>query len=181
MSNKQEIMEYNKEFVASKSYGPFVTDIRPRRKLAILTCMDTRLALLLPAALGLKKGDANIIRNAGAVIPDMFGTTMRSLLISVYLLGAEEIFVIGHKGCGVEGMDSSKFVDNMVAAGITRDEIDFVERCGISIEDWLKGFDHVCGSVRETVKRIRNHPLLPASVGVEGFVIDPLTGELEEV
>jgi carbonic anhydrase len=96
-------------------------------------------------------------------------------------LGAQEIFVIGHKDCGVEGMDSSKFMGKMLSAGVTQEKIDLVESCGISIEDWLKGFDDTYESVRDTVRLVRNHPLLPASVDVQGFVIDPNTGELEEV
>jgi carbonic anhydrase len=143
--------------------------------------MDTRLTELLPLALDIKNGDVHLIKNAGAIIPDPFGTTMRSLLISVYLLGSEEIFVIGHKDCGVQGMDSSKFMGKMLAAGISQEKIDLVESCGISIENWLKGFDDLYGSVRDTVKMVRNHPLMPASVDVHGFVIDPNTGEIEEV
>lgn len=63
-----EIMEYNKKFVENKAYEPYLTSKYPDKKLAILTCMDTRLIELLPAALGLKNGDAKIIKNAGGVI-----------------------------------------------------------------------------------------------------------------
>ena len=62
-----EIMEYNKKFVENKAYEPYLTSKYPDKKLAILTCMDTRLIELLPAALGLKNGDAKIIKNAGSV------------------------------------------------------------------------------------------------------------------
>ena len=174
-------MEHDKKFVASKAYEKFAAKVCPRRKLAILSCMDARLTSLLLAALDLKNGDANIIKNAGAVVLDPYGATMRSLLISVYLLGAEDIFVIGHKDCGVQGMDSSKFIGKMIAAGVTQETIDRVEKRGISIEKWLRGFNDVHESVRDTVKIIREHPLLPKSINVYGFVIDPKTGELEEV
>jgi carbonic anhydrase len=175
------MIEHNKMFVESKAYEEFEADLRPRRKLAILSCMDTRLTELLPFALDIKNGDVHLIKNAGAVIPDPFGTTMRSLLISVHLLGAKEIFVIGHKDCGVQGMDSSKFISKMLSAGVTQSNIDLVEGRGINIKEWLRGFDDVYESVRDTVSMIRGHPLMLASVDVLGFVIDPTTGELEEV
>ena len=91
----EDILAYNKQFVAEKGYEEFVTDKYPNKKLAIVTCMDTRLIELLPAALGIKNGDAKIIKNAGGVISSPFGSAMRSLLIAIYELGCEEIMVIG--------------------------------------------------------------------------------------
>lgn|GEM_PF-447537 len=181
MSNKEIIMEHNKKFVASKAYEPFAAIVKPRRKLAILSCMDTRLVELLPAALGIKNGDAKVIKNAGVVIKDPFGITMRSLLISVYLLGVEEIFVIGHKDCGVQGLNVSKIKEKMITRGVTQDKIDLVEGCGIDLEEHFKGFEETNESVRDTVKIIKKHPLLPTGINVLGFVIDPNTGEIEEV
>ena len=64
-----------------------------------MTCMDTRLVELLPATLGLKNGDVKIIKNAGAVISNPFGSVVRSLLIAIFELGVEEIMVIGHTDC----------------------------------------------------------------------------------
>ena len=64
----EQIVEYNKKFVENKGYEPYLTSKYPNKKLAVLTCMDTRLTELLPAALGLKNGDAKIIKNAGGVI-----------------------------------------------------------------------------------------------------------------
>ena len=63
-----QILDFNRNFVASKAYEPFVTDKFPAKRLAVLTCMDTRLTELLPRALGLKNGDAKIIKNAGGLI-----------------------------------------------------------------------------------------------------------------
>ena len=97
----EEILQYNKEFVESKAYEKYAASKYPNKKLAILSCMDTRLTELLPAALGLKNGDAKIIKNAGGIIADPFGSVMRSLLIAVHTLGVEYILVIGHTDCGV--------------------------------------------------------------------------------
>ena len=79
-----EIIEYNKTFVARKGYEPYVTDKYPDKKLAVLSCMDTRLTELLPAALGLKNGDAKIIKNAGGLVISPFDSAMRSLVVAVY-------------------------------------------------------------------------------------------------
>ena len=79
-----EILAYNRAFVTNKGYKPYTTSKYPDRKLAIVTCMDTRLIELLPAALGIKNGDAKIIKNAGGVIVHPFGSAVRSLLIAIY-------------------------------------------------------------------------------------------------
>ena len=82
-----QIIEFNKTFVAQKGYEKYLTDKYPDKKLAVLSCMDTRLTELLPAALGLKNGDAKILRNAGALITEPFGSIMRSILVSIYTKG----------------------------------------------------------------------------------------------
>ena len=86
-----ELLEYNKSFVETKGYEKFMTTKYPDKKIAIVTCMDTRLIELLPAALGLKNGDVKIIKNAGGTITHPFGSAMRSLLVAIYELGVEEI------------------------------------------------------------------------------------------
>ena len=106
----EEILAYNKKFVANKDYEHFTTDKYPNKKLAIVSCMDTRLTELLPQALGLKNGDAKMIKNAGGVISSPFGSAMRSLLIALYELGVEEIMVIGHTDCGVSHTDSNRMI-----------------------------------------------------------------------
>ena len=95
-----QIIDFNKTFVAQKGYEKYVTDKYPDKKLAVLTCMDTRLTELLPAALGLKNGDAKIIKNAGGLIITPFDSAMRSLIVAIYELGVEEIMVVAHSQCG---------------------------------------------------------------------------------
>ena len=82
-----QILAYNKEFVANKGYEQYVTDKYPDKKLAVLSCMDTRLTELLPAALGLRNGDAKIIKNAGGLVISAFDSAMRSLIVAIYELG----------------------------------------------------------------------------------------------
>ena len=96
----EEILQHNRRFVAEGGYRCYETSKYPDKRIAIVTCMDTRLVELLPAALGFKNGDVKIIKNAGGTITNPFDSTMRSLLVAVYELGVEEIMVIGHTGCG---------------------------------------------------------------------------------
>ena len=126
-----EIMEYNRKFVENKGYEPYLTSKYPDKKLAILTCMDTRLLELLPAALGIKNGDAKIIKNAGGVIVHPYGSVVRSLLVGILELGVEEVMVIGHTDCGVQGMDGSEMLDMLVERGIDQQHIDIVRHSGI--------------------------------------------------
>lgn len=177
----EDILAYNKQFVAEKGYEEFVTDKYPNKKLAIVTCMDTRLIELLPAALGIKNGDAKIIKNAGGVISSPFGSAMRSLLIAIYELGCEEIMVIGHTDCGVQHIDSEQMIQHMKARGISQASIDLMKYCGIDFQRWLAGFDTVEQSVTDTVDTIRNHPLMPKDVRIGGYVIDTETGALTTV
>lgn len=175
----QEILEYNRKFVASEGYLKYATNKYPDKKIAIVTCMDTRLVELLPAALGLRNGDVKIIKNAGATITNPFDSTMRSLLIAVYELGVNEIMVIGHTGCGVQGMDASEMLHLMKERGVSEEHITLMEHCGINLREWLHGFEDTADAVHETVDLIARHPLMPpAGVSVSGFIMDSYTGEL---
>lgn len=177
----EEILAYNKQFVADKGYEKYATSKYPDKKLAILTCMDTRLTEMLPAALGLKNGDAKIIKNAGGVVATPFGSVIRSLLVAIIELGVEEVMVIGHTDCGVQHIDSEMMIGHMKARGVPQESIDLMRYCGIDFEKWLSGFDTVEQSVEDTVDLIRNHPLIPADVKIGGYVIDTETGELHVI
>ncbi|WP_295730211.1 carbonic anhydrase [uncultured Muribaculum sp.] len=173
-----EILEFNRRFVAEKQYEAFATSKYPDKKIAIVTCMDTRLTHLLPAALGIKNGDVKMIKNAGGTITNPFDSTMRSLLVAIYELGVDEIMVIGHTGCGVQGMNASEMLGHMRSRGISEEHISLMRHCGIDLDSWLHGFDDTGGAVHETVDLVRNHPLVPADVSVRGFIIDSSTGLL---
>lgn len=175
------MIEFNKKFVAENCGKKYEADKYPARKTAILTCMDTRLVELLPAALGIRNGDVKMIKNAGAVISDPFDSAMRSLLVAIYELGVEKIMVIGHTECGVKGMEAEEMLRLMKDRGVKEDTIELVERCGIDLHKWLTGFDDTAESVRKTVDLIRNHPLLPPEgIEVEGYIMDIHTGALSE-
>lgn len=177
----EEILEFNKKFVASKGYEKYITNKYPDKKIAILSCMDTRLTELLPAALGIRNGDVKIIKNAGAVISHPFGSVIRSLLVAIIELGVEDVMVIAHSDCGACHMESSEMIVRMKERGIKPETIDMIHYCGVDFDAWLGGFDDPVKSVRGTVQAIKTHPLIPKDVSVHGFIIDSLTGELTRV
>ena len=174
-------MEYNKSFVANKEYEKYVSSKYPNKKLAILSCMDTRLTELLPASLGLKNGDFKIIKNAGAVITSPFGSVMRSLIVAIYDLNVDEILVLGHHDCGMQNINSEKIIGKMKERNISEDSLKLIKYCGVDFESWLKGFDCVEDSVKNTVDFVVKHPLIPSDVKVYGLVINPKTGKIEKV
>ena len=176
-----EILNYNRDFVKSGAYERFVTSKYPDKKIAIVTCMDTRLVELLPAALGIRNGDVKVIKNAGGTITNPFDSTMRSLLVAVYELGVNEIMVIGHTCCGVQGMDASEMLDIMRERGVSEEHISLMKHCGIDLAGWLHGFEDTDAALRETVDLIRNHPLMAADVRVAGYIMDSVTGGLSVI
>ena len=173
-----EILKFNQEFVAKEGYKPHITSKYPDKKIAIVTCMDTRLVALLPAALGIKNGDVKMIKNAGGVINNPWDSTMRSLLVGVYELGVEKIMIIGHTECGVQGMNAEEMIHLMEKRGISVDTISLIKRCGIDLDKWLTGFEDTEKAVKDSVELVKNHPLLPSDIEVSGYIMDSVTGKL---
>ena len=173
-----EILRHNREFVASGAYKQYETSKYPDKRIAIVTCMDTRLVELLPAALGIKNGDVKMIKNAGGMITGPFDSAVRSLLVGIIELGVEEVMVIGHTDCGVSHINADMMIRHLIQRGVSQDHIDMMRYCGIDFEAWLRGFDSVECSVEETVDLLRNHPLMPKDVTIRGYIINTETGEL---
>ncbi|MFS0654462.1 beta-class carbonic anhydrase [Bacillus sp. 179-C3.3 HS] len=176
-----EIIEYNQQFTEEKKYEEFTTTKFPEKKAVILSCMDTRLVELLPRAMNMKNGDIKIVKSAGALVSHPFGSIMRSILVAVYELNAEEVYVIGHHDCGMSKIDSKTLLDKAIERGIPEKRIEVLEYSGIDFKQWLKSFSSVEESVKDSVGVVKNHPLLPADVPVHGLVIDPGTGKLDVV
>jgi carbonic anhydrase len=143
--------------------------------------MDTRLTELLPKAMNIHQGDAKVIKVAGAVVAAPFGSVMRSILVAVYELGAKEILVVGHRGCGMTSLRPGAMLEKAVERGIPRERLELLENAGIDLERWLVGFPSETEAVRESVMAIRKHPLIPKDVLVAGLLIDSETGRLEVV
>lgn len=176
-----EVLAYNERFVEDKKYEEFATSKIPDKKMVILTCMDTRLLELLPHALNVKNGDVKMIKNAGAVLKHPFGSVMRSILVAVYQLKADEVLVIGHHDCGMGGLKADDIIPNMLKRGVSQKTLDTLEYSGIDVQKWLKGFNSVEENVAHSVDVIKKHPLLPENTPVHGLVIDPSTGKLDLV
>ncbi|WP_372629975.1 beta-class carbonic anhydrase [Cohnella sp.] len=182
MRKLDEILTFNKQFVENKDYEQYLTTNRPpEKKVVIVTCMDARMTELLPKAMNMKNGDAKIIKNAGAIITSPFGNIMRSVLVALYELHANEVFLVGHHDCGMTGINPDEVVRHMEARGIPQHVIHTLRHSGINLYRWLTGFDSVRESVENSVEIVRNHPLLPPGTPVHGMIIHPDTGELEVV
>ncbi len=177
-----EVLAANAEYVANFGDKGSLA-LPPARQFAVLTCMDARLDPAKYA--GLSEGDAHVIRNAGGRASD---DAIRSLVISYKLLGTKEFFVIHHSDCGMEFftdeimrglLHSSLETAQLGAEGF----VDVGQGPGSSegaYIDWLTVSDRN-GAVVDDVQRIRNHPLVPASIPIYGYVYDVATGSLLEV
>lgn len=179
MSRLYEILDHNQRFVASRAYEAYRTTKIPEKKMVVLTCMDTRLIELLPKAMNLKNGDAKIVRNAGALVSHPYGSVMRSILVAVYELGAREVYVVGHRDCGMTGLRAEAALERARALGVAEERIEAVARAGVELDAWLTGFRSVEDGVTASVRMVREHPLLPPGVPVHGLIIDPETGKLD--
>ena len=175
------VLAHNRAFVASGAWADHAAPGRPAKQLAVLTCMDTRLTRLLPEALGLKNGDAKIIKAAGATIVEPYGEVMRSLIIAITELGVTDIMVVGHTDCGTCGMQASHMLHELEAVGVPRERIDAAVSADPRAATFLNGFANLDDEVRRSVRTIREHPLVPDSVRVYGFTIDIETGALTAV
>ncbi len=176
--NLGKMLEYNVAFVKHELYSRYTTSKYPDRKIAIISCMDTRMTELLPAALGLKNGDVKLITNAGATIKHPYGSGIYSLLIAIYQLGVDTILVIGHDDCGASALNGAEIIEKMKSRGITQADFDAVEQEFKPVEEWLTGCANIHDSVNGTVALIKNHRLMPKEIEVFGFVMDPVTGML---
>lgn len=104
---------------------------------------------------------------------------MRSIVVAIYDLNADEVCVVGHHDCGMAFVNPIATTKKMIERGISEQTLETLHYTGIKINDWLRGFDSVSESVSQSVKVIQNHPLIPKDIPVHGLVINPETGALE--
>lgn len=181
MSTLQSILKFNEKFVSEKQYEEYVTTKYPDKKIVVLTCMDTRLVELLPKSMNMRNGDFKIVKSAGAIVNHPFGGIMRSLLVAIYELKAEEVFIIGHYDCGMSAIDSNVMIDHMLERGIKQETIDIINYARVDLKEWLRGFGDIKTSVLKSVDLVRSHPLIPEGIPVHGLIINPETGKLDLV
>ena len=181
MTILSEILSFNEDFVNEKQFEQYATTKFPDKRIVIVTCMDTRLTELLPKAMNLRNGDAKIIKSAGAIVTHPFGGVMRSILIALYELGADEVYIIGHHDCGMSSIDTTQIISKMVDRGVDKNLFKTLQYSGIDMKEWLRGFNDVTESVKSSVDRVRNHPLMDRKVPVHGLVAHPDTGQLDVI
>ena len=157
-----ELLLNNATFVSQ--FGDVGLALAPLLHLAIVACMDSRMDIF--QMLGLKHGDAHIIRNAGGVVTD---DVVRSLVVSQRLLNTQEIILIHHTDCGLQKISEDGF----------KDEIE--EECGTRPHWLIEAFNDPFDAVRESMKRLRNNPFVKFKKNIRGFVYDVETGALLEV
>ena len=163
MSYFENFLKANQAYV--ELHGDLHLSIKPKTKVAIVTCMDSRLHVA--PALGLALGDAHILRNAGGrVTNDM----IRSLVISQQQMGTREIVVLHHTDCGAQTFNNEDFQEHLKCEL----EVD------VSGQDFLP-FQDVDESVREDMKLLRECPLIPDDVIISGAVYDVDTGSMREI
>jgi carbonic anhydrase len=180
-----EILDHNERFVQRNTLSSI--GHAPRRRMAVVTCMDCRLVQMFEQALGLERGDVLELRTAGATISkperaDGGSDLIRSLAGGIYLLGVREVAVIGHTQCGLAHANPTVLTASMEALGVDPQALIKKEKLGNvqGLMNWLGAFDDVHINVKEVVNVIRNSPYLP-KIPVHGLVIDINTGELEVV
>jgi carbonic anhydrase len=137
--------------------------LRPKLRLAVVACMDSRLDLF--GALGLEIGDSHLIRNAGGLPTE---EVLRSLAISQRKLGTREIVLIHHTECGMENFDDPEFREELAETGV--------------IPTWdVPGFTDLHDTMRASIHTVRECPWLPHREDVRGFIFDVATAKIEEV
>ena len=175
MNLLDSILRANRSFIHPGAFQPLPKN--PKKQFAIFTCMDTRLVDFLEPAMGIKRGDAKIIKNAGNTLVDpLHGGVIRSLVAAIFMLGVEEIFVIGHEDCGMADVNPEQLKSKMIARGISPQAI---ETHVPDLAQWLGAFACPAENVIGVVKKIRSNPLIPIDVPVHGLIFCPNDGRLE--
>jgi carbonic anhydrase len=164
VSVADELLQANLEFVKNFDLGDLA--VRPRRRVAVLACMDSR--ILFERCLGLKPGDAHMIRNAGGIATE---DALRSLIVSHHLLDTKEFIIINHTDCGLLRVREDELKHSLA------------EKMGTSAgaPAHFYAFDDLEKNVREQVRQVKSHPWIPRQIPVRGFVYEVKTGKLSEV
>jgi carbonic anhydrase len=164
LSVADELLQANEIFARSFNLGDL--SVRPRRHAAVLACMDPR--ILFEHCLGLRPGDAHMIRNAGGIATD---DAIRSLLVSHHLLDTQEFIIINHTDCGLLKVKESELRQRLA------------EKMGATASEPAQfyGFNDLEENVRQQVRHVKEHPWIPKHIPVRGFIYDVKTGKLREV
>lgn len=175
MSLVDELIAGNRQYVRAE-WDPAEAELAapPAKRLAVVACMDTRHNV--EKVLGLKHGDAKIIRNAGNRVDD---GTLRSLVVAVHLLGVRHVAIMGHTKCGMTLVGRGEF---RIARSIHDSTgVPLHEVMRPDFQRWLGGFSDVEQNVRESMELVKHHPYMPPDVEVLGLVYDNDSGRVHVV
>lgn len=164
MSRIDEVLSANETYADTFELGEL--PMPPGRRLAVVACMDARLTV--EEMLGLRTGDAHIIRNAGGIVTD---DALRSLLISHHLLGTQEFMVINHTDCGM-----LTFKDEEL-----RHRLEGQTGTATVSPAHFHAFDDLEQNVRRQIQKLKSHPWISPEIPARGFIFDVATGRLSEV
>ncbi|MCL2116134.1 MAG: carbonic anhydrase [Methanobrevibacter sp.] len=135
--------------------------------------MDARLTGgFLEQAMGIERGDAKIIKNAGNNVLNR--DVIRSVAAAIFSLGAEEVMLVGHLDCGMANTDTKKLKNAMEERGIATEEI-----AKLNLKEWIGAIDSEESNVVEGVKKLKNSPYIPDDVPIHGLIINPITGSID--
>jgi carbonic anhydrase len=164
MSVADELLQLNQQFVKSFNLGDLA--VQPKRRVAVLACMDSR--ILFERCIGLHPGDAHMIRNAGGIATE---DAIRSLIVSHHLLDTQEFLIINHTDCGLLKVKEDELKKKLT------------EKMGtpFGAPAHFYAFDDLESNVRQQIDRVRTHPWIPKHIPVRGFIYDVKTGALTEV
>ncbi len=164
MSIIKEVLKHNEDYARNFNLGDL--PMPPGLKLAVVACMDARLTV--EEVLGLKTGDAHIIRNAGGIVTE---DALRSLIISHHLLGTQEFMIINHTDCGM-----LTFKDEDLCVKL-QDQTGTATVAPVHFH----AFGDLEENVRRQIQKVKSHPWIPKDIPVRGFIYDVKTGGLPEV
>ena len=164
MSVIDEALKANEAYAQNFSLGHL--PMPPARKLAVVACMDAR--LVVSQILGLKAGDAHIIRNAGGIVTE---DAVRSLIISHQLLGTQEFIIINHTDCGMLTFKDEDLRSKLQKQTGTASVAPAAFHAFTNLEE----------NVRQQIQKVKSHPWIARGISVRGFVYDVKTGRLKEI
>lgn len=173
------VLAHNQNFVKEKrSYGLDESiSNHAKQEVMVFTCMDTRLVDLVEKSMGFKRGDIKILKNPGNTIRENCDEIIRSISLGTIMMDLKEVFVIGHRDCGMRKLTPEDIRLKMLKRGITKEAIDSID----DLSEWAGILKDETSNVIDVVSKINNSQFIPKDIKVHGLIIDPCSGELEVI
>ncbi len=172
------ILGFNREFVEKRKKDDQCKEIsgHARKEVMIFTCMDTRLVGLVEEAMGFRRGEVKVLKNAGNTIREGCDDVIRCVSLGALMMGIREVYVVGHKDCGMRKVSPQEIKQAMRERGIPQQAIDRID-----VKKWAGIIEDEKENVVHVVNKLKNSEYIPKDIVVHGLLIDPYSGELEVV